>query len=79
VALTMLLLPSQPVEALFSLVAEPGLLLVLIATLLSGLGLRRARRSGGGGGLTRAAGVLAAILLVAYLVAVWAMTAKPGA
>jgi hypothetical protein len=25
VALTMLLLPSQPVEALFSLVAEPGL------------------------------------------------------
>ena len=61
------------------IVAEPGLLLLLIATLLSGLGLRRARKSGGGGGLTRAAGVLAAILLVAYLVAVWAMTAKPGA
>ncbi len=60
------------------IVAEPGLLLLLIAALLSGLGLRRARKSGGGGGLTRAAGVLAAILLVAYLVAVWAMTAKPG-
>lgn len=59
-------------------VAEPGLLLVLIATLLSGLGLRRARKGGGGGGLLRASGVLAAIILVAYLVAVWAMTAKPG-
>lgn len=61
------------------IVAEPGLLLLLIATLLSGLGLRRARKGGGGGGLTRAGGVLAAILFVAYLVAVWAMTAKPGA
>ena len=61
------------------IVAEPGLLLLLIATLLSGLGLRRARKSGGGGGLTRAAGALAGLLLVAYLVAVWAMTAKPGA
>lgn len=61
-----------------SIVAEPGLLLLLIATLLSGLGLRRARQDGGGG-LTRAAGVLAAVLLVAYVVAVWAMTAKPGA
>lgn len=60
-------------------VAEPGLLLLLIATLLSGLGLRRARSGGGGGGLTRAAGVLAALLLVAYAVAVWAMAAKPGA
>lgn len=61
------------------IVAEPGLLLLLIATLLSGLGLRRARSGGGGGGLTRAAGVLAAVLLVAYVVAVWAMSAKPGA
>ena len=60
------------------IVAEPGLVLVLVATLLSGLGLRRARLGGGGGGLTRAAGVLAAILLLAYLIAVWAMTAKPG-
>lgn len=61
------------------IVAEPGLLLLLIATLLSGLGLRRARTGGTGGGLTRAAGVLSAILLLAYVVAVWAMTAKPGA
>lgn len=61
------------------IVAEPGLLLLLIATLLSGLGLRRAGKGGGGGGLTRAAGVLAGILLAAYVVAVWAMTAKPGA
>jgi len=61
------------------IVAEPNLLLLLIAALLTGLSLRRARRQGGdGGGLVRAAGVLVAILLIADLVAIFAMTTKPS-
>ena len=60
------------------IIAEPTLLLLLIAMLLSGLGLRRSRRAGGaGGGLVRAAAVLIAIALAADLVAIWAMTTKP--
>ena len=61
------------------IVADPTLLFLLIAMLLTGLGLRRARRDGGGGGgLFRAATVLIALVLVADLVAIWAMTTKPA-
>lgn len=56
--------------------ADAGALLILISAILAGIGLRRLRR-GGGLGLGRAAGVISVVLLVAYLVAVWAMTAKP--
>jgi hypothetical protein len=59
-------------------VADPTLLFLLIAMLLTGLGLRRARRDGGGGGLLKAATVLIAVILVADLVAIWAMTTKPA-
>ncbi len=59
--------------------AEGGGLLLLIAIILAGLGARRLRRGGGtASGLARVATVLVALVLVAYLVAVWAMTAKPG-
>ena len=54
-------------------VADVGLLLTLIATVLA---WRAARRGSGGPG--RAVAVLSAILLVAYVVAIWAMTAKPA-
>jgi hypothetical protein len=60
------------------IVAEPTLLLLLIAMLLSGLGLRRSQRPGGGSGLVKAAAVLVAVALVADLVAIWAMTTKPA-
>ena len=61
------------------LVADLGALLLLIALILSGFGLVRARRSGmAPRTLARIVLVIAAILLLAYLVAVWAMTAKPG-
>jgi hypothetical protein len=60
------------------IIADPTLLFLLIAMLLSGLALRRARRDGGGGGgLVRAATILIAIALVADLVAIFAMTTKP--
>ena len=60
-------------------IADPGLLLLLIATVLAGLALRRAGRAEGpaGDGLSRASTVLVSLLLVAYLVAVWAMTTQP--
>jgi hypothetical protein len=59
------------------LVADVGAALVLISVVLSALGLRSLCR-GGGTGLARAVGVIAVVLLAAYLVAVWAMAGKPG-
>ena len=53
--------------------SELGLLLILIAT---GLAWRASRR--GHGDASRAVAVLSAVLIVAYLVAIWAMTAKPA-
>jgi hypothetical protein len=61
-------------------IADPGLLLLLISTVLAGLAMRRAgrpERSSGGGGFSRASTVLVSLLLIAYLVAIWAMTTKP--
>ena len=54
----------------------PGALLVLIALILGGIGVRRLG-SGGGAGLLKAAMVIAWIVLAAALVAVWAMAGKP--
>ena len=59
--------------------ADPGLLLLLISTVLAGLAVRRAGRAerSGGGGFSRASTVLVSLVLIAYLVAIWAMTTKP--
>jgi hypothetical protein len=57
-------------------VADGGLLLTLIAAVLA---WRAARRGAAGpGGLGRGVLVLAAVLVAAYGVAIWAMAAKPG-
>jgi hypothetical protein len=56
--------------------AEGGGLLILISIILSVLGLRKLR-DGSGVGFGRAVGVISVLLLLAYVVAVWAMTAKP--
>ena len=56
--------------------ADIGALLIIISMILSGIGLRKLR-SGGGLGLGRAVGVIALILVAAYVVAVWAMAGKP--
>lgn len=62
------------------MVTDGGFLLLLIALVASGLAVRRARRPEprGGTGAVRLATVMTSILLVGYLVMVWAMTAKPG-
>lgn len=57
-------------------IADTGLLLLLISTVLAGLAVRRAG-TGGGGGLNQASTVLVSLLLIAYLVAIWAMTTQP--
>jgi hypothetical protein len=58
--------------------SEGGGVLLLVAIILAGLGVRRLGRADGGGRtLGRIATVLTTLVLVAYLVAVWAMTAKP--
>jgi phage shock protein PspC (stress-responsive transcriptional regulator) len=54
--------------------AEPGFLLIIIATVLAGLAARRGQAGTG----VRVAAVLVSVLVVAYLVAVWAMTTRPA-
>jgi hypothetical protein len=56
--------------------AESGGLLLLIGLILGGFGVRRVR-NGGGSGLLTATAVLSLVALAAYVVAVWAMGAKP--
>ena len=56
--------------------ADIGAILILISIVLAAIGLRRLR-NGSGSGLARAVGVISVLLLAAYVVAVWAMTAKP--
>ncbi len=59
--------------------ADGGLLFLLISTILAGVASRRAgREPGGGGRLGRVVTVLTLVVLAAYVVAVWAMTAKPS-
>ena len=57
--------------------ADLGGLLLIIALILGGIGLRRARNGGGGSGLLKATGVIATLLVAVYIVAVWAMGGKP--
>jgi hypothetical protein len=57
--------------------AEGGGLLLLISIILGGIGVRRSG-SGGGGGLVRASSVIAVFLCAVYVVAIWAMGAKPA-
>lgn len=57
--------------------ADLGLPLLVIGIVLAGLSVRSARKGGGGQTLARIATVLGAIMLVAYIVSIWAMTAKP--
>ena len=59
------------------IVADAGALLVLIALILGGIGVRRLR-SGNGAGLLKASMVIAWVVLAAALVAVWAMAGKPN-
>jgi len=56
--------------------ADLGAILIIVSIILAAIGLRRLRR-GPALALGRVVGVIAVLLLAAYLVAMWAMTAKP--
>jgi hypothetical protein len=72
-------LPDDAIPAWIDIgyiIADLGALLVLIALILGGIGVRRLR-DGKGQGLVKAAMIIAWVVLVAALVAVWAMSGKP--
>jgi hypothetical protein len=70
--------PSPDWLDIGAFVADLGGLLLLVSLVLAGWGARRLRSSGEGAStLVRVATVLSLLLLVAYVVAVWAMSAKP--
>jgi hypothetical protein len=58
------------------LVADAGALLLLIALIVGGIGVYRLRQQRGEG-LLKVSMVISIVLLAAYVVAVWAMSAKP--
>lgn len=65
--------------------SDPGALLIIISTVLAGLAVRRAGRVEAEGGGTATAGTavaiagwLTAFMVLAFTVAVWAMTTKAG-
>jgi hypothetical protein len=62
------------------LTSEPTLLLLIVATVCAGIAARRAREGGGRafGGLNTASLVLVTISLLAYILAIWAMSTKPS-
>jgi hypothetical protein len=58
------------------LVADAGAVLMIIALVVGGIGMRQLRE-GKGQGLLKATLVIAIVILAAALVAVWAMAGKP--
>jgi len=59
------------------LTADLGGLLLLLTIVLTGIGARRMREGEGPSVLGRLGGVLATLVLLGYIVAVWAMSGKP--
>ena len=56
--------------------ADGGGVLLLIALIVGGIGLRKSR-NGGGGTLLKVSSVIATLIVAVYVVAIWAMGAKP--
>lgn len=61
------------------LAGDAGFLLIVVSSVLAWFAARKARADGTPSGTVRAAAILIALLLVLNLVALWAMTTKPGA
>ena len=70
--------PQPDWLAIGRIVADGGALLLVIALIVGGMGSSRMRKGTGGESLLKAMLVLSIILLVAFTVAVWAMSGKPG-
>ena len=59
------------------MVSDIGLLVLIVMTVLTGIASKRAKRGDAPSGLVRWANGLALLLIVAYVVALWAMTTRP--
>jgi hypothetical protein len=59
------------------MVSDIGLLVLIVLTILAGVGALRTQR-GGAGTMVRWASALTGLLIVAYAVALWAMATKPA-
>jgi hypothetical protein len=61
------------------IIADMGAVLLIVALVMAGLGARKAKRGEPAGpGALKAATALNGVLLIAYIVAIYAMTAKPA-
>ena len=60
------------------IVADWGGILFVLSLVLGGVGVYRLSRDKGGIGLLRATTAISLVLVLAYVVAVWAMTGKPN-
>jgi hypothetical protein len=70
-------LPSDPTWlSIGYMTADGGGVLLLIALIVGGIGLRRSR-TGGGAGLLKASSVISTLLVAVYVVTIWAMGGKP--
>ena len=58
--------------------SDLGLLLIIVTTIVAGVGARRMTREGGRGRSPGVAAGLTIVVLVAYVIAIWAMTTKPA-
>lgn len=74
-------LPEEPSWILVGFIAsELGLLLLIVTAVMTAIAGRRLRANPEAGtGLLRAGAGLTALVLLVYVVTIWAMTAKPGA
>ena len=69
--------PTEPAwVGIGYITADAGALLLLVALVVGGIGVRKLR-TGGGTGLLKASMVISIVLLAAYVVTIWAMGAKP--
>ena len=58
--------------------SDLGLLLIIVTTVVAGVGARRMTREGGRGRTPGVAAGLTLVVLLAYVIAIWAMTTKPA-
>ena len=73
-------LPEEPDwTGIGYMASDIGFLLLVVGTVVAGVGVRRARAAGEAGGAQggRVAAVAVGITLVLYVLAIWAMTTKP--
>jgi hypothetical protein len=71
--------PSDPAwVGIGYITADAGALLLLIALIIGGIGVRKLRTGNSGAALAKTSMIISIVLLIAYVVTIWAMGAKPS-